>query len=168
MELCFLLLLLICVLMLLDIRKLRRELRELDDSIPSVGYVDLLAGTLTKSTEDAACWDITSPVSVLIPVNGQVVITTGIVTQMYGVNAMILSRSGLAAKWRVNHRAGVIDANYADPWGVILVNEGPSPYQVEAGDRIAQVMFISHDDIEVNGGTIKGVQRNGGFGSTGN
>lgn len=150
-----------------SLSKLWQQFTELDESISHIGSVELLEGDLVKSTEDAMCWDIFSPINVLIPVNGQVVITTNVKTKMHGCNALILSRSGLAAKARVSHRAGVIDAKFPDYWGVILVNEGPTPYQVSAGDRIGQVYFISHDDIEVVGGIIQDQVRSGGFGSTG-
>lgn len=145
-----------------------KKIQEVSDGIQEWGSVELLEGDLFKSTDDAMCWDIFSPISVLIPVHGQVVITTNVKTKMHGCSALIFGRSGLAAKPRVTTRAGVIDENYPDYWGVVLVNEGPTPYQVSAGDRIAQVWFVDKQPIDVIGGVIQNKERTGGFGSTGN
>lgn len=143
---------------------------EIKDQPPTV---EVLEGELTRETDDAMCWDIQSPVNVLIPVGGQVVITTNLKTRMWGCDALILSRSGMSAKHRVSHRAGVIDEKYPERWGIVLVNEGRSPYQIQVGDRIAQVLFMPKSEIEVKAVSPHahvrdgGILRTGGFGSTG-
>lgn len=139
----------------------------------SLGYVHLLKGKLTKSTKDAACWDIHSDQDVVLNPGEQKVIPTGVVTEMFDVHALILDRSGLAAKFEVTRRAGVIDSKYPEEWGVVLRNEGKLPYQVRRGDRIAQVLFIPNNEIEVMAESDDAVVettnliRDGGFGSTG-
>lgn len=138
------------------------------------GIVDVIRGKLSKSTDDAACYDVYSAITVQINPGESVVVPTGLVTEMWGVDALLFDRSGLAAKFRVTRRAGVIDAKYPDEWGVVLVNEGQLPYQVKAGDRIAQAMFVPKFAVDVKpreGGEgvveVSGEVRTGGFGSTG-
>lgn len=137
------------------------------------GMVSVLEGKLSRSTADAACWDVYSRVDLVINPGESAIVPTGLVTEMYAADALLLDRSGLAAKFRVTRRAGVIDAKYPDEWGVVLVNEGKLPYQVLAGDRIAQALFIPKFLMQVNAVGPNAVVettdavRAGGFGSTG-
>ena len=65
---------------------------------------------------------------------------------------------------------GLIDAGYRDEIRVILVNHDPAEaFQVEVGDRIAQLVIqeaatVEWDEVEDLGQTARG---RGGFGSTG-
>lgn len=137
------------------------------------GMVCLKKGKLAKSTADAACYDVFSRVDLIINPGEMAIVPTGVVTEMYQADALLLDRSGLASKFRVTRRAGVIDAKYPDEWGVVLVNEGRLPYQVKAGDRIAQALFIPKFNIPVDvTGSDACVEKSdgtriGGFGSTG-
>lgn len=135
-------------------------------------HVILKKGKLTRSTKKAACVDIHSAVDVVIPPGEQALIPTGVYTDMIGYHCLILSRSGLSAKYGLSHRAGVIDEDYRGEWKVILRNEGKEPYRVRAGDKIAQCLFIEkkHVEIVANGGEFVDetrVRGEGGFGSTG-
>lgn len=49
-------------------------------------------------------------------------------------------RSGLAAKHGIDTMAGVIDADYRGPVGVILANLSDTDFEVKVGDRIAQLI----------------------------
>ena len=65
--------------------------------------------------------------------------------------------------------AGVVDADYRGPVGVVLFNFGPTDFVVEPGDRIAQlilekVSMASAMRVEDLEDTVRG---GGGFGSTG-
>ena len=65
--------------------------------------------------------------------------------------------------------AGVVDADYRGPVGVVLFNFGPDDFVVEHGDRIAQlilekVSMVSAMRVEDLEDTVRG---EGGFGSTG-
>lgn len=78
-------------------------------------------------------------------------------------------RSGLAWKNSIDVGAGVIDADYRGPVGVILFNHSDSDFTIKAGDRIAQLileLIITPDVMEVDDldATARG---DGGFGSTG-
>jgi hypothetical protein len=65
--------------------------------------------------------------------------------------------------------AGVVDADYRGPVGVVLFNFGPTDFVIEVGDRIAQLILerVSMVDairVEELSDTVRG---EGGFGSTG-
>lgn len=131
--------------------------------------VTLLSGRLTKATSRSAAYDIYSTEDVFIPPGTVAVINTGIVTQMEGCYALMQDRSGLAAKFGVSRRAGLIDEDYPGEWKCVLVNEGKEAYMVRAGDRIAQVLFLPMVEVEVvgEGVTESEAIRTSGLGSTG-
>lgn len=130
-------------------------------------------GKITKSTLDSVGYDLyyNGAEPVTIPRGEYRVLGTGVTTEMHGVFALMLDRSGLAVNG-VSRRAGVIDADYRGEWKVILHNEGYMPFTVNPGDRIAQAVFLPMYPIHVtalNNGVveIKDEQRTGGLGSTG-
>ncbi len=86
-----------------------------------------------------------------------------------GFYVRIAPRSGLGSKG-VHVMGGVIDPDYRDELGVILVQApGHAPIQVKHGDRIAQLVFeraeqVQFSEVEALDDTPRG---GGGFGSTG-
>ncbi|KAI1561684.1 Dut dUTPase, partial [Pyrenophora tritici-repentis] len=52
----------------------------------------------------------------------------------------IAPRSGLAYKHGIDTLAGVIDADYRGPVGVILANLSDEDFSIKIGDRIAQLI----------------------------
>ena len=81
----------------------------------------------------------------------------------------VAPRSGLAWKHSIDVGAGVIDADYRGPVGVILFNHSDVDIEVKVGDRIAQliiqkVMTPKVMEVKDLDSTERGV---GGFGSTG-
>ena len=60
-----------------------------------------------------------------------------------GLVGIVASRSGLSLKHglRVAQGIGVIDADYTGEIGVILHHDGTEPYEIQPGERIAQLMF---------------------------
>ena len=88
-----------------------------------------------------------------------------------GYEAQIRPRSGLALKrgLTVLNTPGTIDADYRGEICVGLHNTGTEPFEVNRGDRIAQMMFmpvLSADFIVSE--TLDETERGaGGFGSTG-
>ena len=117
-----------------------------------------------------ACLD--APVT-LAP-GARTLVKTGIAINMMdpGLVAIVASRSGLSLKHgvRVAQGIGVIDADYHGEIGVILANDGTEPYVIQAGERIAQLMFQPVVQVglqyveEFSTQTQRG---EGGFGSTG-
>ncbi|TQD90159.1 hypothetical protein C1H46_024323 [Malus baccata] len=81
----------------------------------------------------------------------------------------VAPRSGLAWKHSIDVGAGVIDADYRGPVGVVLFNFSDVDFEIKEGDRIAQLIIekiITPDVVEVEDldSTFRGA---GGFGSTG-
>ena len=60
-----------------------------------------------------------------------------------GIEAQIRPRSGLAIKHGISllNAPGTIDADYRGEIGVIMVNLGDTPFRIERGDRIAQMVL---------------------------
>jgi len=88
-----------------------------------------------------------------------------------GYEGQVRPRSGLALAHGITvaNAPGTIDADYRGELKVILVNLGTSPYTVESGQRIAQLVIapVAHVGIaEVD--SLDDTERGqGGFGSTG-
>ncbi|SFN91805.1 deoxyuridine 5'-triphosphate nucleotidohydrolase [Bradyrhizobium sp. Ghvi] len=88
-----------------------------------------------------------------------------------GHEAQVRPRSGLAAKHGVTvlNTPGTIDADYRGEIKVILINHGASPFVINRGERIAQmviapVLQASLVPVATLSSTNRGA---GGFGSTG-
>lgn len=108
---------------------------------------------------------------VLAPL-GRALIPTGLYMQIpAGYEGQVRPRSGLAAKRGVTvlNTPGTVDADYRGEIKVILVNLSDTPFTIEPGERIAQMVFARHEQAcfeEVD--TLEETQRGaGGFGSTG-
>lgn len=88
-----------------------------------------------------------------------------------GFYGRIAPRSGSAFKAGIDVLAGVIDPDYRDEIGVLLINHGKECYAVRPGDRIAQMIFERADRLTPEWvGTVglpSTVRGKGGFGSTG-
>lgn len=101
-------------------------------------------------------------------------VPTGLALNMMdpGLVAVVASRSGLSLKHgiRVAQGIGVIDADYHGEIRVLLTNDSDTPYVIEPGARIAQLLFQPviqvglHLVREFDISTSRGA---GGFGSTG-
>ena len=127
----------------------------------------------TKGSEYSAGYDIYSAEEKTVPAGAWILIKTGISLawddQSY--YPQIFSRSGLALKFGISPRAGVIDFDYRKEVGVILMNEGNQDYEVKVGDRIGQFIFLKIENSiefeEVENFREINSTRDGGFGSTG-
>jgi dUTP pyrophosphatase len=78
-------------------------------------------------------------------------------------------RSGLTWKHSIDVGAGVIDADYRGPVGVILFNHSDVDFEVKVGDRVAQLIIQKIITPEVSEvlDLDSTVRAEGGFGSTG-
>lgn len=85
--------------------------------------------------------------------------------------AYIFARSGLAVKHGIApaNCVGVIDSDYRGEVCVGLVNQTETPFTVEPGERIAQMVIspVILPEIEVVGELSDTERGSGGFGSTG-
>jgi len=87
-----------------------------------------------------------------------------------GFEAQIRPRSGLAFKHGIGivNSPGTIDADYRGEIKVLLINFGAEPFEINHGDRIAQMVIAKHEtvswnEVEVLNDTTRG---EGGFGHT--
>lgn len=80
----------------------------------------------------------------------------------------IRARSGLAFKKQITlaNGVGTIDADYPDEICVLLLNLGTEPFQINPGDRIAQLVVNLVGRLQLESAVTTSV-RTGGFGSTG-
>lgn len=140
---------------------------------------DLLGSRIplpTYATDGSAAMDLRACIeaAAVIAPGERLLVRTGLALNMLdpGLVAIVASRSGLSLKHgiRVAQGVGVIDADYHGEIGVILANDGPAPFTVEPGDRIAQLMFqpVVQVDLHVVADFTSTTERgSGGFGSTG-
>ena len=99
-------------------------------------------------------------------------IPTGIRIELpAGYEAQVRPRSGLAIKHGITvlNTPGTIDADYRGEICVILANLSDTPFTVDDGDRIAQLVVTSYTRVEWQSVDALGeTQRGrGGFGHTG-
>ena len=88
-----------------------------------------------------------------------------------GFEAQVRPRSGLAIKKGITvlNSPGTIDADYRGEIKVILVNLSNDFFEIENGERIAQMVIAKHERIswEVATDLNQTSRGEGGFGSTG-
>lgn len=100
------------------------------------------------------------------------IVKTGLFIELpIGYEAQVRPRSGLAAKHGITvlNSPGTVDADYRGEIGVILVNLSNQAFEIQNGERIAQLIIAKHEraewfEVEELTETSRGA---GGFGSTG-
>ena len=105
----------------------------------------------------------------------RVLVKTGLFIELpIGYEAQVRPRSGLALKKGITvlNTPGTIDADYRGEIKIILINLLDKPYQLEPGERIAQMVFaeyIKADFVEVlSADELASSERgDGGFGHSG-
>lgn len=78
-------------------------------------------------------------------------IPTGLFIELpLGFEAQIRPRSGLAFKFGISivNSPGTIDADYRGEIKVLLVNLSQEDFQIQNGDRIAQMVIAKHEKAE--------------------
>lgn len=109
---------------------------------------------------------------IIIEAGSSVLVPTGLRFAIpEGYEIQVRPRSGLAFKHQITvlNTPGTIDSDYRGELKVILINHGTTPFAVEPGMRIAQIIvapvvqarFVTCDDLSE---TSRG---SGGFGHTG-
>lgn len=138
--------------------------------ILQVELLNPIAKPPVRGSSDAAGYDIHCDANFTIQPGQQAVLTTGIKMKIpKGWYGQILPRSGLAVKYRIDTRAGVIDSDYRGEVKVVLVNEGNQDVVLNAQDRICQMVILPHfsGDVIVVPSVDATERGEGGFGSTG-
>ena len=102
----------------------------------------------------------------------RLVVKTGLfISLQKGYEAQIRSRSGLALKKGISvlNSPGTIDADYRGEIGVILINLSDTDFEINSGDRIAQMIIARHEIIswKVVDKLDDSTRGEKGFGSTG-
>ena len=110
--------------------------------------------------------------SIVIKPFQRLVVKTGLfISLKQGYEAQIRPRSGLALKKGITvlNSPGTIDADYRGEIGVILINLSDSDFEINTGDRIAQMIIAKHETIEWEAvdKLDDSVRGDKGFGSTG-
>lgn len=88
-----------------------------------------------------------------------------------GFEGQVRPRSGLALKkgLTILNSPGTIDSDYRGEIGVILINLSSEEVIIEDGERICQIVFAKHEQVQlINSIGISETKRgDGGFGHTG-
>ena len=110
--------------------------------------------------------------SIVIKPFQRLVVKTGLfISLQQGYEAQIRPRSGLALKKGITvlNSPGTIDADYRGEIGVILINLSDSDFEINTGDRIAQMIIAKHETIEWEAvdKLDDSVRGDKGYGSTG-
>lgn len=130
----------------------------------------------TRGSEFAAGFDLSASEDKIISGNGgRALVKTDLrIACPPGTYVRIAPRSGLAYKFGIDVGAGVIDADYRGPVGVILFNFGTDDFTIKRGDRIAQAILeqicipSSIIDVPIDDELpTVGTRGENGFGSTG-
>ena len=125
----------------------------------------------TRGSKNSAGYDFYSPVNAIIQPNEMVMIWTDIKASMYYDNALIIIPRSSMGKHpiMISNTVGLIDSDYYGNEstdgniGFRLFNLGTTPYEIKAGDRIGQGIFIKYGTVKDDNTTA---ERKGGFGST--
>ena len=84
---------------------------------------------------------------------------------------IIAIRSSMGAKHGINmaNSIGVIDSDYRGPLSMCIVNLSDTPYTIEPGDRVAQLMIlpVARPALKLVEELPQTERGQGGFGSTG-
>lgn len=113
--------------------------------------------------------DLRSPIETVVPARGSCIIDTGVHIQLpHGYVGMLKSKSGLNVEHGITSE-GVIDEGYTGAIKVKLYNHCYSPYFVERGDKITQLVIMPCEYVKfVLVDDLKDSERGSdGFGSTG-
>lgn len=110
--------------------------------------------------------------SIILKPLERAIVKTGLFMELpVGFEAQVRPRSGLAAKKGITvlNSPGTIDADYRGEIGVILVNLSNNDFEIQDGERVAQMVVAKHEQIQwVDTVELENSDRGeGGFGSTG-
>ncbi len=141
------------------------------ETILSVMRLDKEALLPIFATPQAACMDLYSNQSIMIPAWKQASVGTGIAIEIEaGYEGLVRMRSGLASKGlMLMNGVGTIDADYRGEIKLIIRNTDDYAYHIKRFDRIAQLAIREIPNVYIRlihnlSWTERG---QGGLGSTG-
>ncbi|MFZ1082068.1 MAG: dUTP diphosphatase [Candidatus Kryptoniota bacterium] len=125
-------------------------------------------------TDGSAGMDLHAAVKesvVISPMSAALVPTNLKIELPIGFEAQIRPRSGLAFRNKIilPNSPGTIDSDYRGEIKIIMMNLGTEPFNVNRGDRIAQMVISEYKRVKWEESQSLGVtsRGEGGFGSTG-
>jgi dUTP pyrophosphatase len=124
----------------------------------------------TRAHPGDAGMDLSSAYNIIIPARGKGLVKTDLAIKVPdGCYGRIAPRSGISWKYHLDVGCGVIDKSYRSNVGVVLFNHSETDFNIEKGDRIAQLIiekikFAEAIEVQELDDTERGM---GGFGSTG-
>ena len=124
----------------------------------------------TRGRKGAAGYDLHAAEKCVIPANSRGVVKTGIAIEISeGLYAKIAPRSGLSVKKLIDVGAGVVDRDYRGEIGVVMINHSSKDFELNVGDRIAQMILeqIKTPEVEEQANLDQTERGEKGFGSTG-
>ena len=129
----------------------------------------------TRATDGSAGMDLHAVLSepLTVAAGERVRIPTGIAIGLPSPEtvALVFARSGLAVKHglTLSNCVGVIDSDYTGEIQVGMINQSDTPYTVQPGERIAQlvIMPVLQPTVVETDTLEKTARGDGGFGSTG-
>ena len=125
-------------------------------------------------TTDSAGMDLRASLEdtrTLMP-GDRTMVPTGLFLELpKGFEAQIRPRSGLAIKHGITvlNSPGTIDADYRGELKVLLINHGDEEFEINDGERIAQMLISRHETINWDPveALTQSARGEGGFGSSG-
>ena len=114
--------------------------------------------------------DITASEKISIPPRERTLVSTGVRLEIpEGYVGLIWPRSGLAVKKGIDCGAGGIDSHYRGEVKVLLFNHSDNEFQIEPGDRIAQILIQKVERVKFHpvDQLSETARSDAGFGSTG-
>jgi dUTP pyrophosphatase len=125
----------------------------------------------THGPEEDAGMDLCSVEKALLEPGETKLVATGLAIELPpGFEAQIRPRSGLALKHGITlpNSPATIDPGYRGELRVILHNFGTSPFEIQPGERIAQMIVARYEAVEWEEGDLAdSVRGTAGFGSSG-
>lgn len=126
------------------------------------------------ATEHSAGMDLRADLSEPVTISPlqRVLIPTGLYIQLAeGTEAQIRPRSGLAFKHGITvlNTPGTIDADYRGEVKVLLVNLSDTPFTINPGERVAQMVVARYERVTLcPADSLEETERgDGGYGHTG-
>lgn len=119
-------------------------------------------------TIGSAGLDLHSIEAAILPAGKRICLGTGLTIDLpSNTEGQVRPRSGLALKHGITvlNSPGTVDEDYKGEIKVILYNSSDSDFNIEKGDRIAQLVVAPV--FKLSGYTLDNVREDKGFGSTG-
>ena len=113
--------------------------------------------------------DLYAMETVTIPAGGQYRLWHGFALEFPTGHAAIVKDKSSISKAGLHTMGGVFDAGYRGEYNTHLVNFSDTPYIIEAGDKVSQLVIfpVTIADIEETDTLSDSERGEGGFGSTG-